>query len=299
MSESQINSLQQNTIVLDLTFHMPMLARRESKKQVQTTGNQRWFAITKQILRSPAYDQMNSLAIFASDWVIQRSIPDPNGLLKAGCHLIPISNFESVINYLKDVQSKYAELADSFVSQYDECRKEAEQQLLDAFNESNYPTAKYMRAGCWIEVRWYDLAIPSASKIGEEFAQAEMLKAKKQWNDASQSIIYMLREQFQELVKHLAEMLGVGDDGKKRRLHPSAVSNVLDWIELFNNRNIMNDEQLKNLVDQTKFVLAGKNIDTIRDDSTLRTGLQSAMNQVTSRLDSLLVDAPRKISFED
>jgi hypothetical protein len=102
------------------------------------------------------------------------------------------------------------------------------------------------------------------------------------------------------LIAHLAERLEPNIEGKTKRLHKTAISKVLDWIEMFKNRNVLGDEEMEQLIAEAKSVLAGNPASIVRDNNALRSSLQGEMNQVKAKLDLLLVNAPsRRISFEE
>jgi hypothetical protein len=187
-----------------------------------------------------------------------------------------------------------------FISEYDECKRKAQEELKDSYNEKNYPTTDYMRSGCWIERQILEYSTPSENKVGSVISQIALNEAKKRMNDATQQVVYALREQFRDLVSHLAEQLGTQADGKKKRLHESVVNSFNEWVDLFSKRNVMGDTEMQELVNLSKNILQGKSVTLLRDDEAIRSSIRESMNSVKNQLDGLLIDRPaRRIRFED
>jgi hypothetical protein len=273
------------------------MTRSNRTGDVQTDADKAWFSITKKIIRSKTYSKLCSLSLKFTDWLRFYEVKSP---FSRGYHLIPISLVDVVYARLDEVEKEYMSLAAVFVQEYEQCKEQAKLRLGLMYEECNYPSVDRIRNGFRVDRRLMELTVPGQSKVGSAINNLEKSKAQRQWQEAAEEVTYALREQFRELVAHLADRLEPWSDGKRRALHASAVDKVVEWMNLFNNRNILNDDEMDKLVAQAKEVMKGKPAKMLRDNDTMRVQLQGEMNKVKAALDTLLVNAPsRRISFEE
>jgi len=292
------NVLQEGTVVLDVTFHLPMLTKHERTKKVETLGNQNWFSISKRIANSKAYNRMCGLSMDTRAWIMRRMLPCR--ITRRGVYLIPVKLLPNVLEHLDEVEREYTSLADQFVAEYEQCKEDAKEQLQDAYNEQNYQSAAAMRAACWVEKRVFEMTLPTESKVGKELASVELQKARETWNKAAQDVTWALRQQFADLVSTLTERLTIQPDGSKRKLTDKTVDSMVEWIELFSKRNLLGDAELTKLASQTIDILKGKDAESIRSSDRLRERMAGEFSKLKTTIDEMLVDAPsRQISFED
>ncbi|MBY0528013.1 MAG: hypothetical protein K2R98_31740 [Gemmataceae bacterium] len=72
------------------------------------------------------------------------------------------------------------------------------------------------------------------------------------------------------------------------------MGNFRDFFERFRNLNIGSNQQLEALVEQAQELLRGVSPDQVRTLPAVRQQLQAGMADVRRRLDSLVIDAPRR-----
>lgn len=296
MSEIQ-NPLKDQTVILDLVFRRPTIVRPSRTGTFDTDADRRWISVHKQIVKSDHYKEACVIAGNFIQWLRLREVPSP---FKRGMHLIPLTLVDEVYAKLDDVEQKYIAKAEEFLAEYEDCKAEAKERLQSMYNEANYPSVDYLRRGFGVERRLIDFSVPGQGKVGSAIEVLERTKAQQRWQEITEEVAYAMREQLRELIAHLADRLEPGVDGKKKALHESAITKVLDWMGTFKNRNILEDSEAEELVRSAKAVLMGNPVSVIRDNASLRASLQSEMNKVKMKLDTLLVNAPaRRISFEE
>ena len=200
-----------------------------------------------------------------------------------------------------EYEAKYQELADKFVAVYPAKIKDAEERLGPSqFRADNYPSVKSARASFSIERRLLDFGVPSKKKIGLELWKQEREKAEAMWKDAAVEVQFALRESLRVLVAHLADKLEPKPDGSRKTLYSSAITNVTEFLDLFQSRNVTGDVELEGLVAQARNVLKGKKADTLRTNAMARGKVAGEMARVMGALDQLLEKAPRrKIQFKE
>ena len=97
-----------------------------------------------------------------------------------------------------------------------------------------------------------------------------------------------------KLVSHLTERLSGQEDGKPKIFRDSAVENLTEFFQRFRELNVRSSEQLDNLVTDAQRVIRGVDPQDLRDNSGLRQHVATEMSRVSSVLDGLLVDRPRR-----
>src|SRR6201997_5796227 len=86
-----------------------------------------------------------------------------------------------------------------------------------------------------------------------------------------------MRTALAELVQHLAQRLQTTDEGKPVRLHKSAVSNLLDFLDTLDFRNLTNDAELKRFADEARALLTGVNMKDLKSTGDLRQRVREGM----------------------
>ena len=97
-----------------------------------------------------------------------------------------------------------------------------------------------------------------------------------------------------KLVSHLSERLSGQVDGQPRVFRDSAIENLTEFFQRFRELNVRSSEQLDQLVSQAQQVIRGVDAQDLRDNQGLRKHVATEMSRVTSVLDGMLVDRPRR-----
>ena len=94
---------------------------------------------------------------------------------------------------------------------------------------------------------------------------------------------------------HLSERLsGTNDDGTTKVFRDSAISNLTEFFQRFQQLNVRSNEQLDALVAEAQQIVRGVGPQALRDSGSLRQRVSSDLTRVQSALDDLLVDRPRR-----
>jgi hypothetical protein len=293
----EIRKLMDSAVVLDLTFHRPGIRRKADISLVETDADKNMLGLTKAIVDSKEYAAVIKVASETRRWVGLRALPSP---LKRGTYLISVELVADVYEYLDAADASYMAKAEEFLLVYPWQVREAKQKLLDQFDPDNYPSVKKLRAAFYVERRLIDFGVPNPEKIGKAFWLREKKRAEKTWAKAADEVQAALRTAFRELVGHLAERLQPKDDGTKKVFRDTAVDKVLEFVDLFQQRNLTGDAELSGLVTQARNVLKGKKADKLRTSVVARGEVAEEMGRVMTALDELMETAPRRrIRFDD
>lgn len=292
-----VKRIMDGVVVLDITFHRAGIRRKADLSKVETESDRSMLGLTKAIVDSDEYDAVLKLGYETRDWVAKRGLPSP---LKRGTFLVPVNSIVEVYEHLDEIEIEFDKRVDAFLKVYPRQVEEAREKLLDQFDEDNYPSAKQLKMAFWLERRLLDFGVPNEKKIGIAIWKKEKERAEKTWQLAVDDIQIALREAFRNLVGHLAERLELKPDGTKKVFAESAITKIIEFIDLFKNRNLTGDSELEGLVAQARDVLAGKKADALRKNVVARGEVAGEMARVTAALDELLETAPRRrISLDD
>lgn len=109
-----------------------------------------------------------------------------------------------------------------------------------------------------------------------------------------------LREAMRSLVNHLVDRLSPSESGKSKTFKSSTLTNLLEFLNTFDARNLGNDIELAQLVTTAKNVLSGVDSQLLRSDQSIANVVQNGMGTIKAQLDSLLIKKPiRLYSFDE
>jgi len=294
-----IAKTKENTVVLKITYHCPTLTRPADKSRIQTPADKALLTAQKQIIGTcREYMAIGNARYRLGDWLTKRTLPSPFGW---GTFLVPISMIEEVGEKVSEMAKEYKAAGAAFAQVYPEQIELVKERLADQFNPRNYPSPKYMADGIWIEWWFFDFEIPSKEKVGAELWEQEKSRVERTWEGAVDDIQAALRESFLGLVRTLSDRLEPAADSSRKAFRGGpALKKTLEFLDIFQRRNIVDDVELAKLVEQAKDILQGKSVEDIRSSSLVCEKLYTEMRSVTTSIATLIETSPsRSITFED
>lgn len=177
--------------------------------------------------------------------------------------------------------------------QYDELRSVARSRLGALFNESDYPPSL---AGAFaIEHDFPSVEPPSyLRQLNPELYRQECQRMQARFTEAVELAERAFLDELAKLVEHLSERLSGSDDGKPKVFRDSAIENLNEFFDRFQQLNIGSNEQLDQLVNQARQVVQGVQPKQLRENGQLRQSVATRLAGVQSSLDGLLLDRPRR-----
>jgi hypothetical protein len=131
-------------------------------------------------------------------------------------------------------------------------------------------------------------------RLAPRLYQDECRRAAARFDEAVELAEQMFVEELGQLVEHLADRLSGAADGKPKVFRDSAVENFTEFFERFGRLNVRSAPELDELVERARSLLTGVDPQRLRDSAALRTRVAGQLAQVSTRLDGLLVDRPRR-----
>jgi len=289
------STLKEATIVLDLEFHRPGKSRKGNMALVDVEADKNSCRLMTDILVSDYYDETVRLEAKVKKFILKYALESP---FRNGVFLIPLRAKDEIYAELEKTKTKFDAAADGVQGEWIEIVEDAKKRLRNQFQQKHFPSAGVVRSKFSMSWRLLTFDTPSSMSLGDALYEKEMEKAKAVWDDAEKQVTLALRTGLNEMVNHLIRMLSPKSDGTKNKLHDSAIQNVSDFLDMFDKRNVLNDVELKEVVDKARTVMKGQNKDVL-DSQFARDGLGNKLKTVGKELEGLVVEQKRVLSFDD
>ncbi|MEQ9380029.1 MAG: hypothetical protein RJP95_04145 [Pirellulales bacterium] len=176
---------------------------------------------------------------------------------------------------------------------YDELKSAARRRLGRLYNEADYPVSLTGLFG--IDWDYPSLEPPSyLRQLSPELYEQEQARVQARFSEAVQLAEEAFLGELGKLVSHLGERISGDEDGKPKVFRDSAVENLHRFFQRFAELNIRGNDQLDQLVEQCHHMVDGIRPQHLRDSRRLRQHVATELSAITSVIDGLLVDRPRR-----
>lgn len=285
-------------VCFSLTLGRFSLRKKVNADEVTVDAEKRAISVAKKILESEKYDRIKRLDAEIRAFVHSRSLPS---LLRRGIYLLPlrsVSEVEKQIAKFKELRQKYI---NEFVEEYSEAREKARLNLRSLFREEDYPSAESLPCYFSFNTNIFSAEVPDTlERVSAIAFEMEKEKARRFWEEQQETIVTVLRAEFKELVDHLVDRLKPDEDGKPKVFRSAVLKNFQEWIDLFKDRNIVQDQEVAVQVEKARKILANVTPDDIRDALTTRNYVKGQMEKIKANTDKLVQTRPsRMIVFDE
>ena len=218
-----------------------------------------------------------------------------------GIHLLPVAALETVEQRLRQFRTEREELVKAFLGVYPSLADDAGKRLRGLYNPADYSPVDEVQRQFGFSWQYVSFGVPDQLRgISQEVWEQEREKAAQRMAEASAEIQLVLRESMAKLVQHMAERLKDGADGKLLRFKETTVSNLVEFLQNFEFRNVTDDCELQKIVTQARSLLEGVGADDLRTTGDLRAKVQQGMASLASELDTMMTrSGGRKFRFEE
>lgn len=266
---------------------------------------------SKALLQSEQLAAIKSRDGFGRQWLYSRCIP--NKVIKSGVYLCPIALIEQVETYMVTWQAERTALVNRLAGIYETLVANDRIALKSEFVAEDYPGVKLRDDGtlkvnsnalaaCFgIDWQFVAFETPSSLKqVSDEFFEAAKAKESAKWASVSEDVMYAIRSEARGLISNMVDKLTGKDDGKPKIFRNTLVTNMNDFLDLFDAKNVAGDQELSKLISNARQIMAGVTADTLRQQEPLRDSVRAQFAKLDSHLDTMLQDKPqRMITFEE
>lgn len=264
--------------------------RVADKGQIESGADKSMLHLTKHLIDSKEYKAIGTFLYDTKSWVVARSVPS---FFRDDCYLFRLNTVQMVEEYLKTRQQGLRDVVEAFLNIYPNQIEEARTRLAGQFSDTDYPAIEELRNMFYWSYQWVAFNVPDG--LPESVKQAEMAKMQNMWDEAALSITSALREGFSSLISHAIDKLKPDPDGKVKIFRDTLVTNILEFLETFNLRNVTSDIELQQLVEKARLVIAGvEKAQDLRDNEGLREVVRGQFSEIAAQLDTMVVKRPKR-----
>lgn len=291
------------TICFNVTIGTFRTTKSLSTNLIKVDADKDQISASKRILESDLLKQINSLDTGYKNWLKQYSLPS---LFKDGMYLLPIALIERVdartTKYLAERAAAVVAFMEWYRTEYDNGMENQKAKLRTVHNENDYPGPAIVSSRFYVQTQYLSVDIPAVlKKIKGDIWKREYDRAQSFWLKTQEMASAKMRDEFKTLVDHLNERLtGAAEDGKPKKFKNTLVTNVQEWLELFQDRNIASDAELQSVVEQARKLIDGVHPEDVRTDEALREQIAMGFVSISAAADQLVEDKPKRaIAFEE
>lgn len=246
-----------------------------ASKRLIDTKHHAWKALCSVRSRARAY------------W-IGHTLPFP----EPGIRLLRRQAVEMFAHGMEDFKEELSAAVRELELHYAELRWSAQERLGSLYNTADYPVSLEGEFG----MTWDFPSVEPPDylrQLNPELYAAEQEKAAARFQEAIALAEQAFVEEFGELVKHLAERLTDGPDGKKA-FRASSIDNLRDFFERFRTLSVRSNPDLDALVNRAQDLVRGIGPDQLRNQSSTRAVVREQMQTIAQSLDAQIVTQSRR-----
>ena len=291
MTESDGQALTDKVVIYAIDQHRLGTSRRVDPEAITTDADKDLIRVGKQIIDCPECDAVKQADREMRRWL--REVCIPKSPLKNGTYLLPNTLIERVTQRVRAYKQVRAGLVEAFVAVYPAQVEAARHRLGSLYRESDYVADNMVAGQFYVRSRILSFGVPeSLASISQEVYQQVVAWAEEDWREAAEEVRYALRIAYKELVDNLVTRLQPGPDGTKKVIRSSTVERLQEFIELFNDRNVVDDAELRLLVEQARSIISEVDSGDLRKDGTLRGVVLDGFRAISDNLEGMVEDEP-------
>lgn len=254
-------------------------------------ADKKLFHLSKRILESEALENIHKFDRETRESVYLRCHP-----FKRSIYILPLSLVTENERDLHKRRNERNQLVEIFLDHYPDLCRQIERRLTKKYyNITDYPSVEVVAARFEMSWQYFSFGKPDGIAAVDPQVYIEACdSAVVQVKEAAQQIEMMMRNQALELVAHLRDRLKTGPDGRKQRLHESALTNLAEYLAYFDHKNVTRDDELKNVVEDLRGKLAHADLEAIKNTDTLRSRLCSEMSTIAEHLQTMVERVPKR-----
>jgi len=207
-----------------------------------------------------------------------------------GPRLLPTSLF--MLSYKQDMndkKTKFENMVKAFIPNYASAKQTARHYLGSMHREEDYPDVNDIASRYkWkLSVR----PVPSSGHFCLDVPAEDLENFKQDVDgDVEQFVAEAMRKPWKQLHTMLTGMSGKLQEveelnGTPKRFHETFVTNALDLCKLLNHMNVTNDPELDKARQQLELVLAGTDVDDIKENEFVRSDMKKRVDTILNQFD--------------
>jgi hypothetical protein len=240
-------------------------------------------------IRHEAFRKLTSIRTRLTSYWRGLTLPYP----EPGVRLIRQSDIEAFVHTMEGFRDELVDAESDLNAVYEEIKTDARRRLGRLYDQSDYPPE--IRQLFAVEWDFPSIEPPSyLLSISPEVYEQERQRVAARFDEAVRLAEQAFVSEFARLLSHLTERLSNSDGGERRIFRDTAVTNLTEFFGRFKQLNVRSNAELDALVEQAQQLVQGVTPQGLRDDADLRAHIAREMTQVQTRVEGLIVEAPRR-----
>jgi hypothetical protein len=291
------------TTLLALTTHMLGASRKVENNTdgVDVDADSEMYTITATLLKCPEYDAIKT-RIGQLKRVLSRPgmiVPGGKRLFKDGTYPIINDRMQDAIAELRKAEAELAPLVDAFCAVYEQRRDEAMKRLRKLAKRESYPPVSEVRRFFGMEYDWFQLGMGSPQGVNPSLVAEEQRRLNGKYRQACEEGILAIRTLYQQVIDEFITALKPKEDGKKRAI-ARPLDKLKELLRDFESVIAGTDSELESVSAKLQAILAGVDLESLKDSASTRKFLDSRLGEVKAAVDKAVgVAVRRKIVIED
>lgn len=282
-------NLSEVCVFLQLSLSRMGDKRGVSSDEIDVDADKDLVKVRKVIFKSATFDAIKSLDSEIRRYVRRECFP-----YDAGLHLVAYAQVPIIREQLLVYFNRRCELIDRFAEIFPTLAELSKDHLRKLHNSGDYNLDNIPSQ---FSMGWQFLMVTTPTtlaNISDEILKEERQKMEQRWDEALEEARLLLRETCLNLVSHLRSSLESDAYGAPKRLATSTVRNLQEFFQNFSLRNVTNDSELAQLVEQGKGLLTGIDAESLRTMDGLRLRVRSELNEIEQAVNESLIVAPTR-----
>jgi hypothetical protein len=263
--------------------------RGVSSDEIEVDADKDLVKVRKIIFKSPSFDKIKRL-----DSEIRRYVRSVCFPYESGLHLFPQKMVEIVNARLELFSEQRFGYICIFAREFENLKQEFPAKLRKLYNEKDYETGDIAsQFSMWWQILKIEVP-PDLDKISSAMASEERKKLQARMQEAYEEARMILRETLLDLVTHLRDSLESDHYGAPKRLATTTVTKLHEFLNQFNLRDITNDTELGELVNQIQALTHGVDAESLRTLDGLRLRVRSELQAAEEKLTEAVIVPPTR-----
>lgn len=285
--EENFTDVFQKACLIQMSASVWMGSRMLDQEVMEQIGQSDWLKGRKFLINPELLGPIKTSVHMARNTIVKYALPFPITSL----YLIPKESLRPVDEALAEYKSKFWTRVHDLEAQYELAREEAKDALGDLFSEEDYPpdiTKKFK-----FDWRFLAIDLPKKSKIlTPEIYQREKEKFEQLMEETRQMATEALAGELGNIVTNLVERLN--GNGKLRSINSSMLNRMREFVEVFETRNLFDDDKLSAVVSQARSILDGISPYGLKFQKELRNRISTELGKINDTVKEMIQDLPRR-----
>lgn len=278
------NNIFELGVLVQVERHIFGNSKKVPKEKIEKITNKKlskWVKSNKNLIDKKALEEYVEYFNAFRNVTAAYSLPCP----LRGVFFVPYENINEMSEKLDKIIEDSKSAVDRIVDKWDEYIEAAKEELSseDLFDEKDYP--RDIRSKFGLHYYLYQMTVPG--KIGN-VNPALMKKANQEFtsmieNMKNEGIVY-LREGFLAIVNSITKIITGLDSGERTRVNSNALEKIENFFQTFKTKNIFGDNELQKLIEETREIVFGIEVEDLKDSARLRKVLAKDMEKISQSL---------------